>query len=59
MIYIDISFDCGQTIETKQFHTAKKALSFMYAMRAKGHFILAWRCDDPYDNNWLERRIKL
>ena len=59
MIYVDISFDCGQTIETKEFHTAKKALAFMYAMRAKGHFILTYRCDDYMDNEWLDKRFKL
>lgn len=59
MIYIEVSFDCGQNFETKEFHTAKKALSFMYAMRIKGHFILSWRCDDPCDNEWLNRRFKL
>ena len=59
MIYIEVSFDCGQNFETKEFHTAKKALSFMYAMRSKGHFILSWRCDDPCDNDWLNRRFKL
>ena len=59
MIYVDISFDCGQTIETKKFHTAKKALAGMYAMRYKGLFILSYRCDDPLDSEWLNRRIKL
>lgn len=59
MIYVEVSFDCGQNFETKEFHTAKKALSFMYAMRNKGHFILSYRCDDPWDNEWLDKRFKL
>ena len=58
MIYVEVSFLGGQT-ETKKFYTAKKALSFMYTMRNKGHFILGYRCDDPWDNEWLDRRIKL
>ena len=59
MIYVEVSFDCGKSIETKEFHTAKKALAFMYAMRAKGQFILTYRCDDYMDNEWLNRRFKL
>ena len=59
MIYVEISFDGGVNIETKEFHTAKKALSFMYAMRNKGHFIFDYRCDDPWDAEWLDKRFKL
>ena len=59
MIYVEISFDAGVTIETKEFHTAKKALAFMYAMRAKNHFIMEYRCDDPLDAEWLDKRFKL
>ena len=58
MIYVEVSFLGGQT-ETKEFHTVKKALSFMYAMRNKGHFILGYRCDDPWNNEWLDKRFKL
>ena len=57
MIYVEVSFLGSQT-ETKEFHTAKKALAFMYAMRNKGHFILSYRCDDPWDAEWLNRRFK-
>ena len=58
MIYVEVSFLGGQT-ETKEFHTPKKALSFMYAMRNKGHFILSYRYDDYMDHEWLDKRFKL
>ena len=59
MVYVDVSFDCGKTIETKEFHTPYNALRFMYGMRGKGHFILGYRCDDPIDAEWLNKRFKL
>ena len=42
----------------KEFHNAKSALRFMYAMKSKGYLIMGWRCDDPLDNEWLNRRFK-
>lgn len=59
MVYVDVSFDKGKTITTKEFETTKVALRFMYAIRGKGHLILGYRCDDPYENEWLGRRFKL
>ena len=59
MVYVDISFDCGKTITTKEFTTPYNALRFMYAMTHKGYFIMSYRADDPFDYQWLERRFKL
>lgn len=62
MIYVDIVYKSKLTgkwmIETKTFHTAKMALSGMYAMKNKGIIIDSWRCDDPADNDWLNVRFK-
>ena len=41
------------------FHTKQFALRFMYAMKSRGYIILDWTCDDPEDNEWLNRRFKL
>ena len=43
----------------KEFHSAKSALRFMYAMKSKGYLIMGWRCDDSLDNEWLSYRFKL
>ena len=59
MVYVDISFDGGKTIETKEFHSPKTALRFMYAMTYKGYFILSYRADDIFDSEWLDKRFKL
>ena len=58
MVYVDVSFN-GKTIETKEFNSPKTALRFMYAMRGKGYIVMGYRCDDIYDDEWLNRRIKL
>ena len=42
----------------REFHDVKSALRFMYLMKNKGYFILGWQCDDPEDNDWLNRRFK-
>ena len=44
---------------SKTFNTPQMALRFMYAMRNKGIMILGYSCDDPYDNQWLDRRFNL
>lgn len=63
MVYVDVVFKSKLTgkwlIETKEFKDRKKALAFMYAMQNKGNIIDGWRCDDPYDNEWLGYRFKL
>lgn len=61
MIYVNIMFNGskGVEIETKEFHNAKTALRFMYAMNGKGHIILGYSADDPYDSEFLNRRFKL
>lgn len=43
---------------TKEFHSKEAALRFMYAMKSKGYFIRGWQCEDPSDNEWLNRRFK-
>lgn len=40
------------------FQTAYNALRFMYMMRHKGFIITGWTCEDPYDNEWLNRKFK-
>lgn len=59
MVYVDVSFDSGKTITTKEFLTPYNALRFMYMCRSKGYFIMSYRADDPYDTRWLERRFRL
>lgn len=59
MVYVDVSFDCGKTITTKEFQTPYNALRFMYMCRHKNYFIMSYRADDPFDYQWLERRFKL
>lgn len=44
--------------DTKVFHTKEMALRFMYKMRNQGYFIKGWSADDPWDNEWLNRRFK-
>lgn len=41
-----------------RFRTKECALRFMYAMRGKGYLVTGWVCDDPEDNEWLNRRFK-
>lgn len=45
--------------DTYHFHNKKSALKFMYKMRNMGYIITGWACDDPYDNEWLNRRFRL
>lgn len=45
--------------EAKEFHSKEMALRFMYGMQSRGHLIQGWSCDDPEDNEWLNRRFKL
>ena len=59
MIYVDVSFDGGKTITTKEFQTPYNALRFMYMCRHKGYFIMSYRCDDILDSEWLDKRFKL
>lgn len=40
------------------FRNKKSALKFMYMMFHKGYIISGWRCEDPYDNKWLNERFK-
>lgn len=47
---------CLDTI--KEFKTKQAALRYMYMLKNKGYFITGWRCDDPLDNEWLNRRFK-
>ena len=42
----------------KELHDKKSALRFMYMMRNNGIWIRGWRCDDPEDNEWLNKRFK-
>lgn len=44
--------------DTYTFHNKKSALKFMYMMKNKGFMITGWKCEDPYDNDWLNRRFK-
>lgn len=37
------------------FHDVKKALRFLYAMKGKIFFV-TWACDDPEDNEYLNRK---
>ena len=62
MIYITIVFRSitGKWMtETKEFSDRVKALRFMYSVKSKGHIIDHWKCDDPEDTEYLNRRIKL
>ena len=58
MIYVD-TFDNHMNIFTKAFNSVKTALRYMYAMRGKGIIIAGYRCDDPIDYQWLEKRFRL
>ncbi len=40
---------------SKIFHDVKKALRFLYAMKNKIFFV-GWICDDPNDNDYLNRK---
>lgn len=42
----------------REFHNKKTALRFMYMIRNQGYLILGWRCEDPEDNEWLNKRFK-
>ena len=43
-----------------QFDSNVKALRFMYSIKGREDYILeGYRCDDPYDNEWLGRRINI
>ena len=44
--------------EPHTFQTPYNALRFMYAMKGKGYLIQGWRCEDPQDHLWIERRFK-
>lgn len=59
MVYVDVSFDCGKTITTKEFQTPQMALRFLYLCRRKCFFVMSYRADDPFDYQWIERRFKL
>ena len=43
--------------DTYTFHNKKSALRFMYMMKNKGFMITGWKCEDPCDNDWLNRRF--
>lgn len=45
--------------EHKVFHDKKMALRFMYMMDKRGYFISGWSCDNPEDNEWLDKRFKI
>lgn len=59
MVYVDVSFDAGKTITTKEFNTPVMALRFMYMCRRKGYFIMSYRSDDRFDYEWLQWRFRL
>ena len=42
----------------KRFHSAVKALRGMYAMKRAGISIEGWVCDDPFDNDYLNRKFR-
>ena len=44
-------------IAEKEFNNVKKALRFLYAINRAGGIIVAWYCDDPYDNEYLNQRF--
>lgn len=52
-------FILGDNKYKHQFKTAQMALRFMYSMKSKGYMVQGWSCDDPEDNEWLNRRFKL
>lgn len=59
MTYVTVWFKGQNQSEEKEFNSPKTALRFMYSVSAKGHSILSYRCDDPFDTEWLNRRFKL
>lgn len=63
MIYVTIVYKSKLTgkwmTEDKEFTSPQMALRFMYAMRQKDIIIDGWKCDDPLDNEWLNKRFKL
>ena len=63
MIYVTIVYQSKRTgywmTEDKVFKTKEKALKGIFAMRGKGIIIDGYRCDDPFDSQWLDRRIAL
>ena len=63
MIYVTIVYKSKLSgcwmYDEKTFTDKKSALRGIYAMRSKGIIIDGWKCDDPVDNEYLTRRIKL
>lgn len=43
---------------SKSFNNKQKAFRFIYAIKRKAVNI-EWSCDDPWDNDWLWRNVKL
>ena len=49
----------GKWMQTeKSFSNKQKALRFIYAISKKAVNI-EWKCDDPYDNDWLWRNVRI
>lgn len=42
--------------ESKTFDDVKKALRFMYSTKGR-FFNFEWSCDDPEDNDYLNRKF--
>lgn len=59
MVYVEVVFKGSKEVIDKEFQTPYNALRFMYMCRGKGHIILSYRADDPFDYQWLEKRFKL
>ena len=57
-IYVNVS-GVHSTGE-QEFKTPQMALRFMYkASKTPNMFIKSYRCDDPMDSEWLDKRFKL
>ena len=63
MIYVDVVYKTKLTkkwiSETKVYPNKIVALRAIYGLREKGFIIEGYRCDDPTDNSWLNRRVQL
>lgn len=63
MIYVDTVYKTKFTKkwvrETKVYPNKIVALRAIYGLRDKGFIIEGYRCDDPTDSEYLNRRVSL
>ena len=63
MVYVEFIYTnkSGENSTGEQeFNTPQMALRFMYKVsKTENMFVKSYRCDDPLDTEWLNKRFKL